>query len=92
MNLRSYAKGKPCMIRIAGVCNFNSETTVLAHIRMPGISGTGKKAPDLLGSWACSDCHAYVDSRRNDRDQLAFMHGVMRTQYQLLRDGVLKLP
>lgn len=44
MNLRDHAKGKPCMIRIAGYCEPNRETTVLAHLRMAGITG-GKRKP-----------------------------------------------
>ena len=87
MNLRKYAQGKPCMIRVPGICNGNPETTVLAHFRLSGVSGMGKKAPDLLGAWACSDCHKYVDTRRNDRDSRMFLEGIIRTQYQLIKEG-----
>lgn len=48
MNLRKAAKGRDCMVRLEGICNHNPETTVLAHIRMPGLSGMGIKADDLL--------------------------------------------
>ena len=64
MNLRKLANGKPCMVRLPGVCNFNSDTTVLAHIRRGGVAGMGKKPPDLCGLWACSDCHDVIDGRR----------------------------
>ena len=79
------------MVRIPGICNFNSETTVLAHIRMAGITGAGQKAPDQLGAWACSACHDYIDGRRK-RDgvpMLEHLEGVMRTQYQLIKEGLL---
>jgi hypothetical protein len=90
-DLRKYARGKPCMIRIPGVCNGNPETTVLAHVRMAGITGTGQKAPDQLGAWACSSCHDYVDGRakRDEMAMLDHLEGVIRTQYQLIKDGVL---
>lgn len=81
------------MIRVPGICNYSSETTVLAHVRMIGISATSMKAPDWFASWACSDCHDYVDSRRLDGDPLARRHmlleGMVRTQHELLREGYL---
>jgi ferredoxin len=61
--LRSFAQGKPCMVRIAGVCNHDPETTVLAHIRRGGVAGMGQKPPDTCGVWACSSCHDAIDKR-----------------------------
>jgi hypothetical protein len=43
MNLRKAARGRGCMIRLPGICNHNSETTVLAHVRLAGVSGMGIK-------------------------------------------------
>lgn len=92
-NLRKLAKGRECQIRIAGVCNRNDETTVLAHYRAAGISGMGLKAPDLLGAWACSACHAEVDRvTRNlplEAAELAHLEGMARTIAILLREGVI---
>ena len=92
MNLRKEARDRPCMIRLPGVCTFNSETTVLAHLRMAGITGGGQKAPDLLGAWACSTCAAQTENGycRNDEDKIAFFEGVMRTQYELINEGKVK--
>ena len=78
------------MIRLSGVCNFDPATTVLAHIRLIGISGMGHKANDLLGAWACSACHSWVDSNHDDATQAAFAEGVYRTQDRLVKDGVVK--
>jgi hypothetical protein len=91
VNLRNEARDRDCQIRLPGVCNHNPETTVLAHVRKIGISGFGIKSPDFLGSWACSACHAYVDSHHDDATQVAFYEGVFRTQAQLLREMDLKL-
>jgi hypothetical protein len=82
------------MIRLPGICNHNSETVVLAHIRMPGISGMGIKADDLLGSWSCSACHDTIDRRSHtdlDRDyvRLAHLEGVVRTIAQLRKEGIV---
>ena len=30
--IRNSARGQDCTLRIPGVCNFNPETTVLAHV------------------------------------------------------------
>lgn len=56
------------MVRLVGICNFNPETTVLAHIRRAGVAGVGQKPPDLCGVFACSSCHDEIDRRtRNKR-------------------------
>lgn len=83
-DLRQLARGKPCQIRLP-VCNRNPETTVLAHFRQIGLSGMGMKSPDWLGAWACSDCHAYVDSHKDCQTQLDFARGVFRTLAQVMK-------
>ena len=92
VNLRKFAQGKDCHLRIPGICNFDPETTSLAHLRMPGITGGGQKSPDLLGAWACSKCAAQTENgyARDDSDKVAFFEGVMRTQYELVKMNVLK--
>lgn len=95
MSLRKQAKGRGCMVRIPGVCNFNSETVVLAHIRLAGVSGMGMKSPDLIGAWACSACHDEIDGRTNrsglTRDELRLAHydGMARTIVQLEKEGLI---
>lgn len=78
-DLRALARGQPCQIRLAGICNFDPATTVLCHFRLMGISGAGMKSPDWLGAWGCSACHAYVDTHKDSVTQLWFCHGVFRT-------------
>jgi hypothetical protein len=94
MKLRKEAKGRGCMVRIPEVCNYNSETTVLAHYRLAGVSGIGMKSPDILGAWACSACHDAIDRRAHtdlDRDYVRLLHleGMARTLAQLNREGLL---
>jgi hypothetical protein len=94
MNLREAARGKPCLVRVPGYCNFNPETTVLAHYRMIGVSGIGMKSPDLFGAWCCSDCHDIVDFRKRthftrDETKLLLLEGVLRTQGELMKLGML---
>ena len=94
MNLRKEARGRGCMVRIPDVCNHNSETVVLAHYRLAGVSGIGMKSPDILGAWACSSCHDAIDRRAHtdlDRDYVRLLHleGMARTLAQLNREGLL---
>ena len=92
--LRKQAQDRPCMVRLPGICNHDKSTTVLAHIRLPGISGMGMKSPDLIGAWACSSCHDTIDRRANtdlDRDfvRLAHLEGMARTINELCKEGLL---
>jgi hypothetical protein len=94
MNLRKEARGRGCMVRIPDVCNHNSETVVLCHYRLAGVSGMGMKSPDLIGAWACSACHDAIDRRAHtdlDRDYVRLLHleGMARTLAQLNREGLL---
>lgn len=93
--LTEAARGMDCQIRLPRVCNFNPDTTVLAHYRLAGTCGMGMKPPDLLGAWACSSCHDRVDLRIFDdftqqELDLAHAEGVMRTLNELIRRGKLK--
>lgn len=93
--IREAARGAQCMVRLPGICNGNTETTVLAHLRMAGITGIGQKAPDLFGAFACSACHDAIDRRTSaflaGTDlHLEFLEAIIRTQYYLLNKGLIK--
>ncbi|HEB0102979.1 TPA: DUF1364 domain-containing protein [Serratia marcescens] len=91
--LTKEARGRECQVRIPGVCNFNPETTVLAHYRLAGTCGTAIKPDDTQAAWACSACHDEVDRRTSliDANDARLMHaeGVMRTQEILRKEGKL---
>jgi len=91
--LRKSARGKECQVRLPGYCNFNQETTILAHINGAGM---GMKASDIHGAYCCSSCHDVVDSRVHSRFskgevKLAFYEGIIRTQKIMLEEGLIKL-
>jgi Protein of unknown function (DUF1364) len=93
--LRDAAKDQDCMVRIPGICNRNSQTTVLAHYRLSGTCGMGMKPIDLAGAWCCSDCHDAIDGRSKtsfERTTLDLMHaeGVFRTMAALHKRGMLR--
>jgi hypothetical protein len=79
------------MVRLEGICNFNPETTVLAHLPS---GAKGKKNSDLQGAWCCSNCHDEVDRRTMIMDkeyvELSFRRGVERTQLWLEENGYIK--
>ena len=95
VNLRNLARGQDCTIRLPDICCFDNDTTVLAHVRLGGISGMGYKAFDLLGAHACHKCHAVVDSPatygvERDYARLAHLEGMVRTIAKLIEEGVVK--
>ena len=92
--LRQEARGRECQVRLEGVCNGNSDSVVLAHYRIIGISGAGQKPPDWCGAWACAACHDVLDKRDwrwkdfgTDKLRAAFGVGMARTLYELSKEG-----
>lgn len=95
INLRKLAEGKPCQIRIPGICNNDTRTTVLAHVRMAGLAGIGQKPNDLIGAWACHTCHGVVDGRIKTEftygeRRLMHLEGMARTINELVKLHLLE--
>ena len=91
--LRNSARGQECNIRIPGICNFNNETTILAHT---AAGGMGQKANDIEGAFCCSACHDAIDGRTKTewtRDELRLMakEGAERTRNYWLENGLIKV-
>jgi hypothetical protein len=60
--LRDSARDEDCTFQIAGVCNNNPETMILAHL--PNEShGMGIKSTDLSSAYCCANCHDVIDRR-----------------------------
>ena len=66
--LRKAAAQQDCKMQLPGICNFNPETVVAAHIRAPGMAGIGQKPHDILTVHACSSCHDEMDRRTRIMD------------------------
>ena len=87
------AKGEECQVRLDGICNYNPETVIFAHI---GGGGMATKQPDSEGAYCCSACHDALDGRINtnlSRVYLRCYHheGAMRTRKILIDKGLIKL-
>ena len=84
--IRESARCQQCTLRIPGVCNHNPETTVFAHLNTK-YKGMGNKSPDIFGVYACSACHAMLDSSRvKISDQF---NALIETQMRLFDKNLL---
>ena len=91
--IRQSAKGEECAVRFPGVCNFDSETTIFAHL---GGAGMGRKHQDIFGAYCCSSCHDIADGRVQAsftalEAEVYFYEGIFRTQQMLLDKGLIKI-
>ncbi len=90
--LRDSARGQQCTLNISGVCNYNSETTILAHLPDES-NGMGKKADDISSCFACSSCHTAIDTHKvpaSDRD-FYFRRAMIRTWRTWFEMGLISI-
>lgn len=74
--LLSMARGKPCLFRLPGICNFDPETTVACHSNQAAHGkGGARKADDEYTAWGCFSCHSWLDQSQgySEGKLLAFM-------------------
>lgn len=63
--IRDAAAGQACTLQIVGHCNYDTTTTILAHL--PDEShGGARKSDDISACFACSSCHDLIDGRVPD--------------------------
>lgn len=91
--LRESAKGMNCFVRIPGVCNSDSATTVLAHLNGGPMGG---KTSDLFGAFSCSNCHDVLDGRAptdmpHEVIQLLHWQAIGRTQLWWVENGYIMI-
>lgn len=93
--IRNAARGQGCTLQIVGVCNYNNDTVVLAHL--PDEShGMSHKADDISACFACSSCHDLLDRRTKNEefesDREWYMRRAMvRTWRKLIEMDVVKI-
>lgn len=88
--LRQSAKGQPCTFRLAGICNFNPETSVLCHVPC-GMRGTAHKGPDVVAAIGCSACHQVLDQEPWKVDGNDIVRALAETWMYWLRMGLIKV-
>ncbi|MDY7025996.1 MAG: nuclease domain-containing protein [Pseudomonadota bacterium] len=83
------AQGEQCSLRLE-CCNFNSETTIWAHISLGFNSGMGMKPLDLHGCYACSSCHDALDGRMSYQvDYRDVLRAMIESQQKLMKKGLI---
>lgn len=87
--IRRAARGQRCTLNLPGICNYDSETVVLAHIRDDHF-GRSQKASDTSGMFCCSACHAAYDLARTGLDELSLLRLVFRA-YQRTIERLVRL-
>lgn len=95
--IRDSANGEECHVRLPGICNGRTDTTVWSH--WPGLDGDrgmGLKALDLCGAYTCSACHDAIDGRAPLPEGttradvvLGWMFGHLRSLVTLARKGLV---
>ena len=93
--IRRSARGEDCTLQIAGVCNYDTATTVLCHLP-DETKGMGIKSDDISVAFGCSACHDAVDRRVKsaefeEHSQFYMRRAQVRTLRRLLEKGVLKI-
>lgn len=95
-DLRESARDMPCMIN-SPICNYDMQTTVLAHSNWgEDGKGAGMKSHDIYSTFACSDCHDWIDGRHDTGQSLierrdAFHTGMKKTWLLWIRAGFIKI-
>ena len=95
---RQSARDEECTIRLPGICNYRTDTTVLCHSNnLSDGKGMGLKAPDHIAAYGCCACHDVVDGRAPippdlTREGVAalFREAIEQTQRILRRKKLLK--
>lgn len=91
------AQGQPCFLQLPGICNFNWETTVWAHLNGAAFGkGAGVKAHDIAGFPACSDCHFAYDQRKTGLTDAELSQALLRATVgawvMLIERGIVIVP
>ena len=87
--IRNSARGQDCTLRLVGVCNFNDETTILAHIGRD--RGMALKCDDTFAVYSCSACHTAIDGAERSDLALDLLRALEETQKILFDKGLIKL-
>ena len=90
--LLSRSRGQECTMRVAGVCNYDPETTIPAHINTSG-GKMGGKTHDFMVVDCCSDCHDWLDQHKGtEEDRLFYTRRALeRTWERRINEGAITI-
>lgn len=87
--LRSAARGQPCTGNFPGICNYDPETVVLAHLHDETF-GMGMKADDTSAIHLCSDCHRAYDLHKTGLDDATLNAMIVRALQRTIRNLTMR--
>ena len=61
--IRQSAKGEECTLNIAGVCRYDTETTVLCHIGFNDGTAKRRRGKERNSVYGYVACHDHIDGR-----------------------------
>ena len=86
-------------MNVAGVCNYDCSTVILAHFRWLGDCGEAFKPTDLQAGYACSECNRWTDSPTpaETADRAAYeaarnfyaLRSIVRTLLRMVAKGLI---
>ncbi|MBL4891444.1 MAG: DUF1364 family protein [Rhizobiaceae bacterium] len=84
------ARDKECTMQVESVCNYNTETTVAAHINVHG-GKMGGKEHDFLVADCCSSCHSWLDQYDGSEEDRLFYtrRALARTWERRINEGAI---
>lgn len=90
------ARGQPCDLNFAGICNYDPATTVACHVHDESFGG-GRKADDTSTIHGCSACHAFLDHGWVGKVewsvvQFHIIRGLQRTLRNRIERGLVVVP
>lgn len=93
--IRRFARGRPCALRIPGVCSDNGANTCACHVNS-NRKGTGNKSPDLFTVIGCPSCHRWMDSEwagkvSKDQRDAEILRAMIETQTLYLQAGLVEV-
>lgn len=89
------AKGEVCQLRLSGICNSDTSTTVFAHAPSQ-FKAMSLKGNDFWGMYACSNCHDVIDGRvastcTNKYLELSCYSAIEMTIFKLIKKGIITI-
>jgi len=67
------AQGQDCTIRAAGICNYNPETTILAHVSFNWGTAKRLRPNERNAVFACSSCHDFIGNGTHSPEVLWYV-------------------
>lgn len=90
--VRDSARGEDCTLNIAGVCSYDTNETILAHLPDES-SGASLKADDISACYSCAACHDAIDRRNNampeEEREWYQRRAMVRTWRRLIEAGIV---